>query len=113
LIPARTCADAAVRRDFPDLFQFTLDEVEPTELSQSTRARIENCETADRRRGVEKHLAAFRAPPEHVSRLSYTEAWAVRPLPHRKETPRDIILSGLGGSTYLIAEFTGQEENVG
>jgi len=47
--------------------------------------------------------------------MSYTEAraWAVRPLPHRKKTPQDIILSGVGGCNYLIAEFVGRQENIG
>lgn len=110
-----TYTDAAVLRDFRDLFRLTLDEVEATGLSRSTWARIEAGDTADRRPGVVKRLAVFRTLLTYVGRMSYTEAraWAVRPLPHRKKTPRDIILSGLGGSNYLIHELVGQVEQVG
>jgi hypothetical protein len=107
--------DAAVLRDFRDLFRLTLDEVEATGLSRSTWARIEASETADRRPGVVKRLRVFRTLLEYVGRMPYSEAraWAIRPLPHRRKTPRDVILSGLGGCNYLIAELVGREEHVG
>jgi len=62
-----------------DLFRLTLDEVEATGLSRSAWARIEAGESADRRPGVVKHLAVFRALLEYVGRMSYPEAraWAV------------------------------------
>jgi len=108
-----TYTDAAVLRDFRDLFRLTLDEVEATGLSRSTWARIEAGDTADRRPGVVKRLAVFRTLLEYAGRMSYTEAraWAVRRLSHRKKTPRHIILSGPDGSNYLITELVGQEEN--
>lgn len=111
----RTYTDAAVLQDFRDLFRLTLDEVEATGLSRSTWGRIEAGEPGDRRPGVVKRLAVFRTLLECVGQMSYPEAraWAVRPLPHRKKTPRDIVLSGVGGSNYLIAELVGQQENVG
>jgi len=107
--------DAAILGDVRDLFRLTLDEVEATGLSRSTWARIESGDSADRRPGVVKRLAVFRTLLEHVGRMSYPEAraWALRPLPHRRKTPRDIMLSGPGGSNYLIRELVGQLETVG
>lgn len=109
-----TYTDAAVLRDFRDLFRLTLEEVEATGLSRSTWARIEAGDESDRREGVQKRLRVFRNLLSLVGKMSYTEAraWAVRPLPHRKKTPRDIILSGISGSNYLIAALVGREETV-
>jgi len=111
----RTYTDAAVLQDFRDLFRLTLDQVEATGVSRSTWGRIEAGAPGDRRPGVIKRLAVFRTLLEYVGQMSYPEAraWAVRPLPHRKRTPRDVILSGVGGSNYLIAELVGQQEDVG
>lgn len=104
-------ADAEVLRHFRQLFRLTFEEVEPTGLSGGPWARIE-AGAVDGRVGVVKRLIMFRRLLDCIDRELGAEAaaWAVKPLPHRKESPREIVLSGLGGANYLLHALVGEGE---
>ncbi len=111
-MPGQT--DAALLRDFRDLFRLTLSEVEAMGISRSTWARIEQGSKTSRRRGVAKRVEAIRRLMERLGRMPYRDArtWAIHPLPHRAKSPRDLVTAGPYGVNEVLRHVAGQPDVV-
>jgi hypothetical protein len=112
--PVTTYTDAQLLQDFRDLFRLTLDEVEGTGISRSTCARIEQGIETTHRPGVEKRLVVIRRLMDEIGRMPYREAraWAVRPLPRKKETPRDIVAASVFGLNTALQYLAARHDAV-
>jgi hypothetical protein len=106
--------DADLLRDFRDLFRLTLDEVDPTGISRSTWARIEQGVETSHRPGVAKRIEVIRRLMERVGQMPYREArtWAVQPLPRSRKSPRDLITAGLFGINEVLRHLASQHDFV-
>ena len=106
-------ADAALLRDFRDLFRLTLGEVEAMGISRSTWARIEQG-IQTRRPGVAKRIEVIRRLMERVGQMPYREArtWAIHPLQHRGKSPRDLITANPYGINEVLRHVAGQHDVV-
>jgi hypothetical protein len=110
----RVQADADLLRDFRDLFRLTLDEVDATGISRSTWARIEQESETSHRPGVAKRIEVIRRLMEQVGQMPYREAraWAIRPLPRRGKSPRDLISTSLFGINEVLRYLASRDDFV-